>query len=177
MCRNGQRTVDCILPVLLWDTQLCEHVMTGVLVQFKRRKRSGTIAKYSIDEADLNFFPKVLEKCTHGPIATSYRPYVSLIMELGVQVELPGEAKTTTKHKANKYSSSSAKKSDRRPRTPPPIEGGLDHATPSKMYIPLHGQRLHPNEGHARYNIFAYGCSPTVYRAIDDAHKASYALL
>jgi len=178
MCRNGERSVDCILPVLLWDTQLCEHVMTGVLIQFKRQKRSGTIAKYSIDQADFNFFPKVLEKCTHGSTPTSYRPYVSLIMELGVQVEPPEEAKTATKYnKPAKYFSSSSKKSNRRPLTPPPIEGGPDIATPSKMYVPHHGQRHHPEEGHARYNIFAYGCSPTVYRGIDITHKGSYALL
>lgn len=178
MCRNGQRTVDCILPVLLWDTRLCEHVMTGVLVQIKRQIKAGTVAELSIDQAEVNFFPKTLEKCTHGSITTSYRPYVSLIMELGVQVKPPEEAQTPTIYKPDQYSSSSSKKkSDRRPRTPPPIEGGPDHATPSKMYIPQYGQRHHSKEGHARYNIFAYGCSPTVYRGIDNAHKASYALL
>jgi len=71
MCRNGQRSVDCILPVLLWDTRLCEHVMTGVLIQFKRQIQSGAIVEYSIDQAKFNFFPKTLEKCTwvdsHGP--------------------------------------------------------------------------------------------------------------
>ncbi len=33
MCRNGQHSVEWILPVLLWDTRLCEHVMTEVLVR------------------------------------------------------------------------------------------------------------------------------------------------
>jgi len=178
MCRNGQRTVDCILPVLLWDTELCEHVMTGVLVQFKRQIQSGTIAELSIDQAKIGFFPKALEECTHGSIPTSYRPYISLIMELGVQVKILEKAKTATMYKPDRYpSSSSKKKSDSRPRTPPPIEGSPDHATPSKMYIPHYGQRHHPKLGHARYNIFAYGCSPTVYRGIDAGHKASYALL
>jgi hypothetical protein len=178
MCRNGQRTVDCIIPVLLRDTPLCEHVMTGVLVQIKRRIKAGSVAELSIDQAEVNFFPKTLEKCTHESIPTSYRPYVSLIMELGVQVKPPEEAQTATIYKPDRFSSSSSKKkSDRRPQTPPPIEGGPDLAMPSKMYIPQYGQRHHENQGHARYNIFAYGCSPTVYRGIDNAHKASYALL
>lgn len=150
ICRNGQHTVDCILPVLLWDTWLCEHVMTGMLVQFKRQIQGGTIAEHSIDQAKIGFFPKALEECTHGSSPTSYRPYISLIMELGVQVKTPEEAKTAT-------ISSFKKKSDSRPRTPPPIEGSPDQ--------------------HARYNIFAYGCSSTVYRGIDAGHKASYALL
>jgi hypothetical protein len=152
--------------------------MTGVLVQFKRRTQSGTIADYSIDEAKLNFFPKKLEKCTHGSTSTSYRPYISLIMELGVQPKVPNEVKTATIFKPHQ-SSSSKKKSDNRPRTPPPpIERGPDHATPSKIETPQYGRRHHSKkEGHARYNVFAYGCSPTVYRGIDAAHKASYALL
>src|SRR5882762_1944669 len=106
MCRNGQRTVYCILPVLLWDTRLCEHVMTGVLVQFKRQIQSGTIAELSIDQAKIRFFPKALEECTHGSIPTSYRPYISLIMELGVQVKIPEEAKTATMYKPDRYPSS-----------------------------------------------------------------------
>jgi len=96
-------------------------------------------------------------------------------MELGVQVELP-EAKTATKYKPDN-SSSASKKSDRQPRTPSPTEGDPDYATPFKVYIHRYGQQHHPKEGHARYNVFAYGCSPTVYRGIDIAHKASYALL
>ena len=173
MCRNSRRSIDCILPVLLWDTQLCEHAMTAVLVQFKQ---SGTIAELSIDQAKFNFFPKALEKCTHGSIPMSYRPYVSLIMELGVQAKAPQETKTTAIYEPDQYSSSSMT-SDGRPRTPSPIEGGPDHATPPKTHIPQYGRRHRPEEGHARYSIFACGCSPAVYRGIDDAHKASYALL
>ena len=150
--------------------------MTGVLVQFKRQIQSGTVAALSIDQAKFNFFPKALEKCTHGSIPTAYRPYVSLIMELGVQAKAPQETKTTAIYEPDQYSSSS-KESDGRPRTPPPIEGGPDHATPPKMHIPQYGQRHRPEEGHARYSIVACGCSPAVYRGIDAAHKASYALL
>jgi hypothetical protein len=150
--------------------------MTGVLVQFKRQIKGGTVVELSIDQANVNFFPKTLEKCTHGSIPASYRPYVSLIMELGVQVKPPEKAQTATIFKPRRCSSSK-KTFDSPPRTPPPIEGSPDHTTPSKIYIPQYGQRHHPKKGHARYNIFAYGCSPTVYRGIDAAHKASYALL
>ena len=130
MCRNGQKTVDCILPVLLWDTRLCEHVMTGVLVQFKRRKERGTIAKYSIDQAEINFFSKTLEDCTHGSKPKPYHPYVSLIMELGVQPKVSEEAKTPITYKPDR-----SKKGC--PQTPPPIERGPDRTTPSKVQIPM----------------------------------------
>jgi hypothetical protein len=176
ICRNGQRAVDCILPVLLWDTKICEHVITAVLVQFKRRKRRGTIAEYTIDEADIGFFPKTLEECTHGSVANNYRPYVGMIMELGVQTEPLDIAKTRTIFRPDERSSMN-KIPDPRPRTPPATGKVLAQATPSKIYIPQYGTKHHPFVGHARYHIFAYGCSPTVYRGIDEAHRASYAFL
>ena len=166
MCMNGQEAVDCIIPVLLWDTRLCEHVMTGMLVQLKRRLKAGTVAKYTIDAAKLGFFPTKIEMCGHGSVPESetkaLRPYVSLIMELGIQSD-PMTGK---------------KKSDGRPRTPPKAKSAdQEPATPSRIHIPQRGTRHHNEIGHARYTIFAYGCSNTVYQGIDAAHKASYALL
>lgn len=171
ICRNHQRKVDCILPVLLWDTRLCEHVMTAILVQFKRRIQPGTVAAYSIDEANINFFPKNSEQCTHGSISKAYRPYVSLVMELGVQPKISEGARTATEYKGGRSLSKQG-----RPSTPP-NSGGPYHATPSRMVIPKAGTTHHPKERNTRYQIFAYGCSPSVYRGIDEPRKASYALL
>jgi hypothetical protein len=172
ICRHGERAVDCIIPVLMWNTRLCEHVITGILIQFKRRKKKGTVVGYSIDQADVKFFPHTLDQCVHGSTDNnSHRPYISMVMELGVQPEIPDVAKTGTKFQGKK---SAAKKC---PKTPPPAKHVHVHGTPSKIYVPQHGSKHHLIEGHARYNIFAYGCSPTVYRGIDDLHKAKYALL
>ena len=91
-------------------------------------------------------------------------------MGLGVQPEVADEAIAPTLFKPD----SSSKKASHLPHTPP---GGPDPATPSKDYIPEHGKSHLPSEGHARYHIFAYGCSPTVYRGIDATREASYALL
>jgi hypothetical protein len=71
--------------------------------------------------------------CTHGslpdPSSTPYRPYVSLIdMELGIQPEVPGEAKTATI-----FRPSSKKKPDGRSQVEHP-----DHATPSKLLSMRH---------------------------------------
>lgn len=101
ICRNGQCAVDCILPVLLWDTQICKHVITAVLIQFKQRKCSGTITAYSINESEIGFFPKTLEECTHGSAAKDYRPYIGMIMELGVQTVLHDNAKIPTIFRPN----------------------------------------------------------------------------
>ncbi len=138
------------------------------MFEFKRQIQSGTIAEYSIDQAKFNFLSKTLEKCTHGSIPTSYRPYVSLITELGVQLKAPEEVII---YKPDR--SSSKKKSEGHPQTPPPIEGGSDHATPSKIYISPYGQRHHPKRD-IRVCIWLL---PDSDRGIDAAHKASYALL
>jgi hypothetical protein len=177
ICKHGERIVDFILPILMWDAKLCEHVISALLVQLKRREKAGTVAMYSVDEAEINFFPKILEKCTHGFTGGSlYRPYVSMVMELDVQPRLPGTAQTSTIYPWN---SAGSKKPphEERPRTPPPAESLPHGDTPSKMHIPQHGTLHDPKETHARYNIFAYGCSPTIYRGIDEVDKSKYALL
>jgi hypothetical protein len=173
ICRHGERTVDCIIPVLMWNTRLCKHVITGILIQFKRRKKGGAVGKYSIDQADLKFFPDTPDQCVHGSTDDpSRRPYISMIMELGVQPRVPGVAETSTIFQGKKSAAS-----QKRPKTPPPTKHVHVHETPSKIHVPQHGAKHHPVEGHARYNIFAYGCSPTVYRGINDLSNAKYALL
>ena len=147
-----------------------------MLIQFKRRKHSGTIAEYSINEGDIGFFPKTLEECAHGSAANNYRLYIGMIMELGVQTEPLDIAKTPKIFRPNERSSVN-KITDPRPRPLPATGEVLAQAMPSKIYIPQYGTKHHPFVGHARYHIFAYGCSPTVYQSIDTAHKVSYAFL
>jgi len=59
ICCSGEATIDCIIPVLLRDEPLCESVMSALLIQSesKRRKTKGSQVKYSINQADVKFFP------------------------------------------------------------------------------------------------------------------------
>ncbi|KAF8869574.1 hypothetical protein CPB84DRAFT_1818578 [Gymnopilus junonius] len=131
MCRNGQDSVD-------WHAKVCEHVITAVFVQFKRRVTAGSTTELLIDQARLNFFPKILKNCDHGSNIAPYRPYLCLAMELGVQPPLPETAKTPTTFRPKEQTG--------RPQTPP------------------------PKARHTRYSVFAYGCSPTVYKGITNDH-------
>ena len=170
MCRNGQQTVDCILPVLLWDTNICEHVMTGLLIQFKRRKQRDTVAANSIDQNAVKFFPKTYKECTHGSKSqsNSYRPYIALIMELGVQPGVAGEAHTSIHFGKKKDLSSPHPQTSRSSPSQDPL---------SKINICKSGIKHHSSVEHARYHIFIYECSSTVYRGIDADHEALYAAL
>jgi hypothetical protein len=53
--RNGQYNVDCILLILLWDSKICEHVITGSLVRFTACKVDA------INQANISFFPETVE--------------------------------------------------------------------------------------------------------------------
>ncbi|KAF8903072.1 hypothetical protein CPB84DRAFT_1845911 [Gymnopilus junonius] len=179
MCRNGQDSVDCIIPVLLQgNAKVCEHVMTAMLVQFKRRVTAGSRAELLFTEANLNFFPKILKNCDHGSNIAPYRPYLCLFMELGVQPPLPEIAKTPTTFQPGAPSSQNAREKTGRPQTPPPKASSDITGTPSKVVALKGGQKHHPSEGHTRYSVFAYGCSPTVYKGITNDHaKNMYAHL
>jgi hypothetical protein len=174
-CRCGQPLLGCLLPILLWDAKLCEWVMSGIFVQFKRRKKKGSIAAYSIDEKDVDFFPTANRAgCpNHTPEPHSdSRPYMILIMEVSVQASIPENAATKTKSsgsntnpaaKQKVASKMSAPAPPARPTTP--IMGNVQSVvkTPSKVVIPEAGIHHHECTGHPQYSIFAYGCSPTVY--------------
>ncbi|KAF8872391.1 hypothetical protein CPB84DRAFT_1967482 [Gymnopilus junonius] len=163
MCRNGQDSVDCIIPVLLQgNAKVCEHVITAVFVQFKRRVTAGSTTELLIDQARLNFFPKILKNCDHGSNIAPYRPYLCLAMELGVQPPLPETAKTPTTFRPKEQTG--------RPQTPPPKASSDITGTPSRVVARKGGQKHHPSEGHTRYSVFAYGCSPTVYKGITNDH-------
>jgi hypothetical protein len=158
ICRSGESCVDLILPILFWDEKLCEEVVSGILVQIKRRRVRGTVALYEIDEKCINFFPapQLAENTSMG------RPYISLVMELGVQNKVSDGAITRTK--ANTA-------------VPKPITERQPQTTPSKLKVLKQGRLAHAKDCHPRYSIFAYGCSSTVYNGITQAQRAMYKFL
>ncbi|KAI1787010.1 hypothetical protein LXA43DRAFT_1085152 [Ganoderma leucocontextum] len=84
ICRDGAPMVDAFLPVLMKPSApLCPEAMTGILVQFKLRKKKGTKAAYEIDEKRVGLFRD----------GTPLRPYITLVMELGITSDqLPSES-------------------------------------------------------------------------------------
>ncbi|KAF8648748.1 hypothetical protein AX16_006189 [Volvariella volvacea WC 439] len=145
--RPGQASFDFVLPVLLnKDSMLEEAVMTAILIRVKRRGSKGGLGDDDFTAEQIQFFPE------DGPI----RPYVTLIMELGVHPETLPVPKTT-KTKTNK-------------RT----KNGHVGDAPNRR-----SERTKPGAVvlHERYNIWAYGCSSAVYRVIDDYDEDSAKLV
>ncbi|KDQ14213.1 hypothetical protein BOTBODRAFT_175000 [Botryobasidium botryosum FD-172 SS1] len=78
---TSQGTVNAAIPVLLRRSDpICEANMTGILVSIKRGMIARTPAALSISAKKIGFFPKQ---------DTSGRPYVALVMELGVEGWMP----------------------------------------------------------------------------------------
>src|SRR3984957_3716575 len=67
ICRSGNGAVDVIFLILLWDTKLREEVMSGLLIQIKRRAQAGTVQAYEINARDIRFFPST---STSNPATT-----------------------------------------------------------------------------------------------------------
>jgi hypothetical protein len=163
LTRPGETGVDIILPVLLSDEAICEEVVTGVLVQIKRRRVKGTMAAYEIDQRSIGFFPK--------KTSLHKRPYISLVMELGVQRKPNPVATTHVKTKVN------ATTQPRVTKNVKPAIHTTTKPTPSKLSLGQPGRLAHPTDHHPRYSIFAYGCSDTVYKGIAPAQRGTYQLL
>ena len=80
ICRNNAPKMDVFIPILFdKSAQLRPQVMTGILVQFKRRKAKGTMAAYVINEKDVGLFSPTFADGQMLP-----HPYITLVMELGI---------------------------------------------------------------------------------------------
>ena len=179
ICHPNQPGVDFMIPVLLWDDTLCEEVMTAIFIQVKRRTVAGTKQAYAIDEASVNFFPKPSKsKSTSASVRAESRPYITLIMELGVQPPLSSLAKMSTKvgNKKDKGKAVSKPESS--------LASKKREETPSRVDIPQKGSRTGLRSlsaatevEHPRYAISAYGCSSTVYKVVEPKQKVQYAQL
>ena len=179
ICRDNAPFADAFIPILIdRNGPLTPDNMTGFILQFKAKKTAGPPAAYAIDQTDINFFPPV--DITVNPL--QLRPYITLIMELGV-VSPPSLLSQTP----TDYFSKSAKANRERIRKQMAQKGDASFAqapgaaSPSKLVIPTpptdHGTRAsakNPKIVHPRYSIYAYGCSPSVYAVVSESDKPIY---
>jgi hypothetical protein len=170
-CRSGQYLIDIVIPILLWrSAKLGEKVMSGMLVSIKDRRVASTKAKVQVDESEIAFFPR--EENDEAPL----RPYIALVLELGVQPPVPQLAKTNVKRKRAKQAQSQTP--NKRPRTTPQADAP---SSLSKVEVAVGGVRRSARNAdtapkvHPRYSIFAHGCSREVYGVVED--NDVYALL
>lgn len=177
---DTQQLLDFILPVLLWDELLSEAVMTCIFISVKRRSRAGSLAAYAIAAETLKFFPDYVPLTPESELDPARRPYITIIMELGVQ-NLPSfKSRIPRKVAVNRQPpSAAANNRNSRPRTPPNTSNSVkvSERTPSKLIVPEQGSPRRAKSTHPRYSVFAYGCSNTVYKVIEISQRGKYANL
>ncbi|CCM07240.1 uncharacterized protein FIBRA_09586 [Fibroporia radiculosa] len=152
-CSSNNPIIDIIIPIILRNEKLTENIMTAMLIQVRNR---DTQHAWVIDQAELNrkhgFFP---------PSKDDKRPYITLVMQLGVE---------TASSKRQYYDTAMAN----------------PHSSPSKLqtykghFRSFRSKKLTEDPGlseigHPRYAINVTGCSPSVYAVVDS--KANYAYL
>ncbi|KAJ2936287.1 hypothetical protein H1R20_g807, partial [Candolleomyces eurysporus] len=182
ICSHSQETIDVSIPVLLDKTATIEEKnMTIIAVQFKRRTTGRAATTYAIDARKIGVFPSpksprnwTENKVTSGSafeekVQYNSRPYISLVMELGVQ---------TLVHR-------------RRPNVP--VEqtdvGLIEQRTSVHSTQPFRAEvvalgpekrnssRASNDQDHPRYSLVFYGCSSRVYGCISQESDDDYGKL
>ncbi|KAH8113034.1 hypothetical protein DFH11DRAFT_1727972 [Phellopilus nigrolimitatus] len=155
-CSPGQAGIDIFIPVLLRDEKLQEEIMTGILVHLGNRISAETKVRAEIDEQDIGFFPAQPTNSLNAN--ADNRPYITIVMELGVLPFYQTQAENEAKSAATKADCALS-----------PAENSTtarNVATSSRRPAMV---------AHPRYSIFAVGCSPSVYNVVED--KDIYATL
>ncbi|KAI1792023.1 hypothetical protein LXA43DRAFT_1008973 [Ganoderma leucocontextum] len=185
ICRTKGAIVDAFLPVVIRQSErLSPEGMSGILIQFKLRKAGGTQAAYEVDEKDLALFR------TTPPLAdsdgeTPLRPYISLFMELGAN-RLPEPLRADSPVDVGPGSGPAAMPTQPFDQSQQPVDnldacapGPAAQSSPPDVDLGVTAAVHEPDptpsravgdaarivqEVHPRYSMYAYGCSPSVYR-------------
>ena len=139
ICPSSRCAVDVIIPILLQRSgKIDECVMSAILVQIEDDIKQGEENDFNVDAKDINLFPE------QGPI----RPYVSLVMNLGIAQSFASQNNSRTKEAASSVP----------PATPESIR--VDHPSSSNRQMP------DALNSHQRYAFIATGCSSVVYKDV-----------
>lgn len=190
ICRRGEAIVDLMAPILLWDEKIAEWVMSSFFWQIKLNKKKG---KYQINAEDLGFFPPQERNRNPSsddnpftkPLSTK-RPYITMVMDLGVLNPPPGHAKFPVQNAVEKFNETlpaettvAPKATTARSKAKAAVPSSVYPGTPSKlkvgMPVTVETRRTPtPENTHPRYAIYASGCSDTVYAVIEPDQRTKY---
>ena len=175
-CANGQWMIDLYIPILLWDEKLSRYVVSGIFIQIKNRLKKQPV---EIDATQFNFFSD--PPAAHPDFTRYYkRPYITIIMDLGVQPGSPNGLPTNNEPTENEPSTpipeASARippKSNAQPTTPSHLD---IYAAP--VGVQQSGQDKKADKStHPRYVITIVGFSNAVFQVIGKEDQDKYAAL
>ncbi|KAI0260536.1 hypothetical protein BC834DRAFT_541289 [Gloeopeniophorella convolvens] len=162
VCKTNQKSVDIIIPILVrTEGKACPHVITAILVQVKRRKQEESLNGLSIDEAEIDFFPKEPSPCgcCSGPLTShhieiSRLPYLSLVLDLGYERPQPYFRL--------------------RPSTPVANPDLLKVSKAPTSLTTRSQSASRDARTHPRYAIYVGGCSPEQFKCVNGGNQSDY---
>lgn len=191
---HSQIAVDVHIPVLLDKTApIKEPNMSGILVQFKVREGPSNAAGVTMDadSKSLRYFPPAGSRRDSFPdsrrdvekerVAYRTRPYISLVMELGV---VQGPQKPAIRRQAVEFLDKAVRESKTKPNRPKsgkhdkkPSISKIKTTTPPTRKVANREVANSSTTVHPRYSLFFYGRSHKVYGCIVATDDAKYANL
>ncbi|KAF8697691.1 hypothetical protein AX14_001299 [Amanita brunnescens Koide BX004] len=152
-----QDTTEFMMPVLDGkDSKIGESTISAIIVQVKNKIQAGSQNKYLTDAEAAGMFTKDTK---------NFHPYVCLVMELGVVLPTHN---TKNADETEKPTSGKEQQSHMASAPTQKIESPLLHKSG------LAGKKQSEFQAHARYHIFAHGCSSAIYK---DVERAKFAKL
>ncbi|KAG8710691.1 hypothetical protein FRC08_016827 [Ceratobasidium sp. 394] len=144
-CFDNQPEIDLVTPLMLPSEcdKLERYTVSAIFWQIKNRKRTPRV---DIDAERLGFFsPYSVDQKSPSPVTAGFadsRPYLTVVLNLGVEVAVPEPAKPET---ANSQVAGTG--------TNPSLT-----VSPAKRMSSRKGKPVHP-----RYSISILGCSHTTF--------------
>jgi hypothetical protein len=169
---SSQNITDLLIPVLLKSGEtLQESVMTGLLIQVKRRAKPrdpfyGTrlTRRPSDSSLPLQTVRQIRVHMSHWSPNCECSSRSDVVTETKVRDRLTGLVLDSLTLET--------------PRKPTVFKAPTIFAMPSKLHIPVQPYQIgHPRDVHPRYSIYAYGCSDTVYSVISHSDRPVYTFL
>ncbi|CAA7263721.1 unnamed protein product [Cyclocybe aegerita] len=165
----SQKSVDVCIPILLdIDKPITEANMSTILVQIKLRSKKGS---YEIDAKKIGLFPppgssRDCMKTKMGVESEKYfsRPYISLVMELGV-----GKIRDTKSVFVQEHLDQNSQAVSTSNKVSPPRIGVVAYQPPTRITSCPTPKAIHP-----RYSLCFYGCTAEVYGCIHEAAASIY---
>jgi hypothetical protein len=147
--------------------KLSESVMTGLLIQVKRREKKGSVIKSAVNQEELVFFPTPTDSTADA------HPYVTLVVEVGVQLPISQAATTHAKIRKEIINIESAPNPVRKQTTVG--TSTISTTEPEFLHLPVQPNTInHAREVHPRYSIFSYSCSVKVHSVITESDRPIY---
>ena len=181
---RSQQIVDVSIPILLdQDRPIDEANISAILVQFKAREVRTSPSRVAVEEKKIKFFPppntsrdpfpnNIKDSTTEkSRMLHRSRPYISLVMELGVVIpsnkaSIPPKVVDSLDNSSKQAKKTHAKSagSVSNVHVLPPLNPTLETRSTQQNQLEIH----------PRYSLFYYGCSPKVYRCIPEQQSGNY---